>query len=300
MNNDPMQLIMNSVPMACCIIEEVNNGFFIVECNQELTKLFALPPLRDRPHDYLHITPTYQPDGRLSREKIREYYLTAREMGRVNYEWMHCTPDGVQIPCGVRLSHVRYGTRDIIVAYIRDLRELIESMVMRQQLEDIAYTDALTGVSSRRFFVERAEKALAASHEDNIPYHILMIDLDYFKKVNDTYGHPVGDEVLKITATRMRHALRKDTLLARYGGEEFIVMLTHMDIASAVKTASRLHKSIEEAPYMTAGHTIPLTVSIGLAHKTCPTQTLSVLIDHADQALYAAKRGGRNRVVKYS
>ncbi len=123
-----------------------------------------------------------------------------------------------------------------------------------------------------------------------------MIDLDGFKKVNDSYGHPVGDDVLHEVCDRMRGVLRQDELLARYGGEEFTVLLVHAAEEEALMVANRVRETVAARPFFAHGIEIPLTVSIGLATSR-GDQTSAQLLAAADRNLYLAKQGGRNRVV---
>jgi diguanylate cyclase (GGDEF)-like protein len=187
----------------------------------------------------------------------------------------------------------------MVIVYIHDLREIKRSIALMQKMESIAYTDELTKLYNRRYFMENAERSLAKCKEANKPFHLIMVDLDRFKAVNDTYGHLIGDEVLKITAARMNNVTRQGTVLARYGGEEFIVMLTGIDYGGAVKTAQRIQKNIEDSRFNVKGLGIDVTVSLGVSTLTDPKETLSDLIYMADAALYSAKRTGRNKVVEY-
>jgi len=156
----------------------------------------------------------------------------------------------------------------------------------------------LTGLYNRRYFTDTATEELAYCNKSEHPFSILMLDIDHFKNVNDTYGHAVGDAVLKIFASRMKETVRHGTITARYGGEEFIAALPSTNLANAAKTAERILESINKNPFkITDDLSIPITVSIGVAANKNSTQTLSSIIENADTALYTAKSEGRNRVV---
>ena len=124
----------------------------------------------------------------------------------------------------------------------------------------------------------------------------MMMDLDYFKKVNDTYGHAAGDEILKSVSQTAQSALRNSDLLARYGGEEFIILVLESDKELAFKLAERIRSKIADSSFEFMGNTIKITVSLGVATKTDSSMTLEEVIQLADKALYKAKANGRYRV----
>lgn len=170
----------------------------------------------------------------------------------------------------------------------------------RALLEQQASIDALTGIRNRRSFYELAEIELKRAQRYKEPLAALMVDADYFKKVNDTYGHAVGDLVLKDLAKTMTETLREVDLLGRVGGEEFAVLLLHMTLPEALEVAERLRLKIEGGSVsLPEGGSINFTVSIGLAMLSDQEKQLSDLFKKADIALYEAKRLGRNRVVNY-
>ncbi|EJE8521003.1 TPA: GGDEF domain-containing protein [Vibrio parahaemolyticus] len=157
-----------------------------------------------------------------------------------------------------------------------------------EKLHSNSLTDVMTGLTNRRGF----EEALDRLKEDNRPLSIMAIDIDFFKKVNDTYGHSVGDEVLKELSNLIKWQSRKTDILCRIGGEEFMVFLAEMNLENAFEKAERLRKHVEEHQFASIGN---LTVSIGVSHWTGSGETLHVAIQKADTALYQAKRKGRNR-----
>ncbi|MCL1843865.1 MAG: diguanylate cyclase [Defluviitaleaceae bacterium] len=291
-----LQAMMDSCPIACGIVDE---HFNIVEANNEVVNLFGILNKQSFIERFFELSPEYQPDGQLSRSKATDKLKQAYEAGRAHYEWLHQSIYGEQIPCEVTLVKVRLAEQDLAIIYIHDLRALKHSIAMMEKMQSIAYTDELTQLFSRRYFVENAEKALTRSKSEDEPFHLIMTDIDHFKGVNDTFGHPIGDEVLKIVAKRMNGVTRKDTVIARYGGEEFIVLLTDMTYDAAVNNAVRIQKAIEESAFMIKGMTLNITVSLGVATRTCATESLDDIIHMADVALYGAKRTGRNKVMEY-
>jgi len=188
------------------------------------------------------------------------------------------------------LARVRAGKR------IVDLqKELIET---NRRLELLSITDGLTKLNNHRFFQDELARAFEESERYERPLSLTMTDIDFFKKVNDTYGHAIGDEVLKAISSIFQKSIRTTDLAARYGGEEFALMLPETVLDDALIFAEQIRRSIEAAPVQTHAGSIPATVSIGVA--TVPharIRSAKELIVAADKALYRAKKNGRNQVV---
>ncbi len=167
---------------------------------------------------------------------------------------------------------------------------------LHQELERQATTDSLTGISSRRTLDELATHAIAAAHRHKRSLALLLLDADHFKRINDVYGHEVGDQALQTIAATLQFALRGEDLLGRLGGEEFVAVLPDADEAAACAGAERLRLAIENAEFSVHHRAVPMRVSIGVAVIDAGDDFAS-LLRRADQAMYAAKRAGRNRVV---
>jgi diguanylate cyclase (GGDEF)-like protein len=164
-------------------------------------------------------------------------------------------------------------------------------------LERQARTDALTNLINRRYFLELAESELARSQRYGNPLSMLMLDIDFFKQVNDTYGHKTGDMVLQNLAEICRNSMREVDIIGRLGGEEFAVLLPQTDRNRALEAADRLRLSIADAVLTSAsGSPLKLTVSIGVTTLTGENSSVDLLLSQADQALYRAKEAGRNSV----
>lgn len=163
------------------------------------------------------------------------------------------------------------------------------------QVERLAITDGLTGIYNHRRFQERLQEEFVRNARHPEPFSILMIDIDFFKKINDTFGHPAGDAVLKVIAKLLAKMIRKLDVVARYGGEEFVVLLLKSDSMQAWQMAERIRKAIESAPIDWQGQKIDVTVSIGAASQPADAAQREDLIACADKALYSSKRAGRNR-----
>ncbi len=161
-----------------------------------------------------------------------------------------------------------------------------------QRERELAETDPLTGILNRRKFYSRMEAEIERSHRYGRPLSLLMLDIDFFKKINDTYGHATGDRVLQTLVSIVRRHIRKMDVFARYGGEEFVVLCPETNIWNATILAERLRSSVEEAGFGQAG---TITVSFGAAQLK-EKESGDDLIRRADDALYDAKQRGRNRV----
>lgn len=158
---------------------------------------------------------------------------------------------------------------------------------MYEEAKEYSLHDPLTGLANRRMMEVDLERGLALAHRSGRPFSILMMDIDHFKKYNDTHGHPAGDRLLAASAKVLTEEVRGADLVARYGGEEFIVLLPDTDLDGALNTAEKIRKAVSES--------LGVTVSLGAATYRKEEKT-EELINRADKALYRAKEGGRNRV----
>jgi len=180
----------------------------------------------------------------------------------------------------------------------------MENTLNYEQLRRSSLFDTLTGINNRRFFEQRIDEEIDRSLRTGDDLTCLFVDIDFFKKVNDKYGHQIGDMALRHVAKKLRSQLRSNDILARYGGEEFVAILPTASETKGVEVAERMRKSVQDASLeMVSGKRLKLTVSIGVATfvvgEAGASESLdkSILIGVADKALYAAKESGRNKVV---
>ncbi len=180
----------------------------------------------------------------------------------------------------------------------------IENTINRARLLRSGFTDVLTGWNNRRYLTVRLGEELARARRDGTTLVCLMLDIDHFKRVNDTWGHAAGDAVLRELAQRIEGQVRASDVAARYGGEEFVVLLPNTTVAAAAKLAERIRKAVSSSPIaLPCGESITITASIGIAEvspqpRDNELKTMGdALIARADVALYAAKSAGRDRVV---
>ena len=179
--------------------------------------------------------------------------------------------------------------------YTERLRDSVQLSI------EAAVTDPLTGLYNRRYMETHVGTLVDQAAARDKPLSVLVLDIDYFKSINDTYGHDAGDDVLQDFAIRIRKSIRGIDLACRYGGEEFVVVMPETDMAVATMVAERLRRRIASEPFpiQKGTRTIDVTISIGIA-ALAPDDDAAAVIKRADQALYRAKRDGRNRVVPYA
>lgn len=181
-------------------------------------------------------------------------------------------------------------TKESIEQINHSLRRAFE----REQIA--SRTDALTGVFNRRYFFELLEYEFAASQRYNRPLSLVMFDVDYLKKINDTYGHQAGDEMLRKTTQVVGNELRDSDVLSRYGGDEFVILLSNSDEHEAAKVLQRIHSKIRAAQMVWGEHQLGITISAGIASMHSDVENADQLVNLADQALYKAKNAGRNQM----
>ena len=167
---------------------------------------------------------------------------------------------------------------------------------LHASVQKLAITDPLTGIYNRRGFEEFGRRLFESARRFKRPLSLILLDIDHFKAINDSYGHSIGDQVLQSLAERLNHNIREVDLMSRYGGDEFMVLLPETDIFTAIKVAERLRSSVEASPLPTEHGHITIQISVGVAKLSTQTNDLNRLLELADMALYNAKQNGRNRV----
>jgi len=179
---------------------------------------------------------------------------------------------------------------------IARIDNLVHSSTAFRKLRQQTRIDALTGVFNRARVLDVLDKQHELSLASDFDLSVVMVDVDYFKRVNDTHGHPVGDEVLREVARRIGASVRNGDAVGRYGGEEFLVVLPSCDYASALGLAESLREAVRRSPVETTAGPVPITISGGVAASPGGRLAPSELIEAADRALYRAKREGRDRI----
>ncbi|BDI28261.1 hypothetical protein CCAX7_003120 [Capsulimonas corticalis] len=287
------------------VIDCNNAAIAMLRCTNK-NELLALHPAV--------LSPKLQPDGQRSDRKCLEMDRLAWENGYHRFEWIHRKMDGEEFPVEVTLTPVTLRDRPVMLVVWHDLteRKQAEQQIkdyaivlefQKKQLESanialslLATTDGLTGLKNHRAFQERLtdEMHLAARYDQ--PTSVVMLDVDHFKQFNDTYGHPEGDEVLRLASRILLENARADDFIARYGGEEFVLLLPQTDGRGAAAIAERIRGAFERAAWSKR----QVTVSVGVSTVNAGNAGEGDLVTQADKALYKSKQAGRNCVTMYS
>jgi len=184
--------------------------------------------------------------------------------------------------------------------YLEAAKPVIESQVLTEKLRDTSLRDAMTGLYNRRFLEEFIEQIMSQAKREGETYSVLMLDVDHFKLVNDTYGHDVGDDVIVEIGKVLQENIREADLAIRYGGEEFVVMLHNANEEGTQKIAKKIHKAFGDRIFKVGGgETMQKTMSIGVSLFPIDGDDIWDCIKHADTALYVAKTTGRNKIINY-
>jgi diguanylate cyclase (GGDEF)-like protein len=175
--------------------------------------------------------------------------------------------------------------------------QLIEIGLLQSKLREQAIRDPLTNLFNRRYLEETLDRELARAGRESYPVCIIMVDLDYFKKINDTYGHDAGDQVLRALATTLAGQSRRGDFACRYGGEEFVIVMPNITRRTAYERAKKLRRHLNSLQIPYEGHCLTTTISMGIACYPTNGETRQALLRAADQAMYAAKKAGRDHIL---
>jgi two-component system, cell cycle response regulator len=276
------------------------HAYLLVLAGPRFGAIFALSPGRDHVLGRREDADIQIGDDGVSRThaslRVEGEGAILRDLGSANGTYL----DGKRVTD----AEIRDGARIQVGAHTTLKFVWADELEARYQLKlaEGALHDPLTGLYNRRHLDERLSSELAAADRHQRPVSVLMIDVDHFKEVNDAHGHLAGDEALKMVASVLRDAVRKEDVLARYGGEEFVVIARETALDGGHALAERIRSAVErttcpwEARELGVTVSIGVTVSVGLAGFV-PGRSERELLEAADRALYLAKQGGRNRVV---
>jgi diguanylate cyclase (GGDEF)-like protein/PAS domain S-box-containing protein len=288
-----LQNLINSAPI----------GIFIVNKNQVITMVndFMLFKL-----DLEHVNLIGSNPLNLIHKKYRSaylkqltYHLTDKTISKSAHIDAHidvciCTTNGNQFSAEIAFSTLLIDNKTHVTQAITDISERKK---LEKKLWMLASTDPLTGAYNRRYFNDAVEQELLICQRYDHDFSLLEIDIDNFKKINDTYGHAAGDEVLKALVIAVENLIREVDLLGRFGGEEFIVALVKTPLQEAIKVSERIRVMLSNLVLEISGKQIRYTVSIGLTTRLNKDDDLESLLNKSDLCLYEAKRNGRNQVV---
>ena len=197
-------------------------------------------------------------------------------------------------------AYIRFDSDNQPIGVEGIARDITDKKEREERLAELGRIDDLTRLLNRRSFLESAENQLQIAHRYGRELSVIMIDLDWFKSINDRYGHEAGDQALVYFAEACREIFRKTDILGRMGGEEFAILVPETDRVPAGEMVNRLQRRLKEHPFRYRDHEIPFTLSAGLASLDNGKQTLGDLLSRADKLLYEAKRQGRDRIVSQS
>jgi diguanylate cyclase (GGDEF)-like protein/PAS domain S-box-containing protein len=196
----------------------------------------------------------------------------------------------------VSATHTPFDGEDSIFVAIVDITERKE---LERKLVELARIDSLTSLFARGYFLERGDNEVNRAVRYNLPLSLFMVDVDFFKRINDTFGHAGGDRVLIQLSAALKNTIRNSDLVGRIGGEEFGFLLVNTNMDGALILADRLREEIQAMNIVFGSETIKVTISIGVAELSPDIRMMDQLMKAADQALYQAKHDGRNRVCAY-
>lgn len=184
--------------------------------------------------------------------------------------------------------------------YLEAAKPVIESQILMEKLRDTSLRDGMTGLYNRRFLEEVIEKIMSLANRNKETYAVLMLDVDFFKMVNDTYGHDTGDKVIVALAKILKSSIRDSDLAIRYGGEEFLILLSNATDDGIMQVANKIHSGFAALSFdVGSSEKLKKTISIGIARFPTDGDTIWKCIKYADTALYEAKNSGRNKIVEF-
>ncbi|MBF0099949.1 MAG: diguanylate cyclase [Desulfobacterales bacterium] len=222
-------------------------------------------------------------------QKLHKYCFPLKPVNTFGIKFDHMQQNCTMGPLRDQTNVVEY-----IFLMVHDVTEVA---AYEQKLIEMNIKDALTGVYNRRYFESRIEEEFERHKRYKRSFSIIMQDIDYFKKINDTYGHQAGDFILKSFSTSVMSRIRAVDIFARYGGEEFCCMLPETELVSALSVAEDIRKRIEHTTFEFKNTPLNITISQGVSEMKPDTSCAESLLKKADDALYEAKRSGRNRVL---
>ncbi|ABB44761.1 diguanylate cyclase (GGDEF domain) [Sulfurimonas denitrificans DSM 1251] len=184
--------------------------------------------------------------------------------------------------------------------YLEAAKPVIESQILMEKLRDTSLRDGMTGLYNRRFLEEIIDKIMSQANRNKETYAVLMLDVDFFKMVNDTYGHDVGDKVIVALSKILKNSIRESDLAIRYGGEEFLILLSNATDEGIMQVANKIHSNFAALSFdVGTSETLKKTISIGISKFPTDGDTIWKCIKYADTALYEAKNTGRNKIVEF-
>ncbi|MDO8695956.1 MAG: EAL domain-containing protein [Pseudomonas sp.] len=287
------QILVEHAPEAILLFDTERG---IIEVNDNAVRLFGVPReqlLGTMPTQYC---PPVQANGQSSRRLAHNYAKAALAGAVPVFDWLLRDAGGRIRPCEVSLVRLPSQQRPLIRLSVTDISE---RQRYQKEIERLAFSDELTGLPNRRLLSDRLQHAIAREQRERRFGALLFIDLDHFKTVNDSLGHPVGDTLLREVSARLAACLRTEDTLARIGGDEFVVLLEALadNLEGAAERAAEVGEKLLECllgSYLIDDHELSISASIGISLHPLPGQAAADALKQADTAMYQAKQGGRN------
>ena len=292
------------------LFEKSNDGVLIlddgkfIECNENILKMLHYKSKEDLLN--LHpskLSPKHQPDGRSSYEKAEEMMSLAIKNNGHQFEWVHTKSNGEDFLVEVTLTPITLNNRKVFYVVWRDISEEKEAQIKLLEQKEILYHqahhDALTGLPNRVLFNDRLEHGIELAKRNRTKFALFFIDLDYFKQINDSLGHQVGDKVLIAVTERLKAKIRQEDTLARLSGDEFTVIMEDINTIDDVALLAQKIQKVLAQPIHIDGHTIYISCSMGISIYPKDSTDPIDLIKNADAAMYQAKQEGKNNFQFY-
>ncbi|MGL4829836.1 MAG: sensor domain-containing diguanylate cyclase, partial [Vibrio sp.] len=286
-----LQQLVNSAPIGILICDPQLN---VLMSNDFLCQLFGISKLelmRKHPMEYISV------HYRNTFKQFVDKALCSKDSGGIQrLDLMIMLHDGRDIPIEMAFSKIVFERKPMVIMSITDISERKQ---LEEMLRNLAATDPLTGALNRRSFMEQAEKSINTCKRWGYSFSLLILDIDYFKRFNDTYGHAAGDIILVELVKLIQQSIRKIDAVGRLGGEEFAVVLPGLGCEKAYEVATRLRDTVERMQIFYDQQCLNMTISIGLVSLE-PNELntpFHILMKTADQGLYFAKENGRNCVI---
>ncbi len=225
--------------------------------------------------------------------KVKPQFICLFPLKHFNKEWIFVTYSNY---------YITKERKNLVLRILNEYKIAYESAEIYERMQDMAAIDELTGLYNRRFGMKRLNEEYKRALRIEKCMCLIMLDIDHFKSINDTYGHQAGDYVLSTIGKILSESFRSEDIVMRYGGEEFLCVLCNSNSEGAIKRAEEIRKKIEEFDFIYRDHKIPVTISGGISILDMKKEkkTPEELIREADEALYTAKRTGRNRIITYA
>lgn len=288
------QLAEEQLRLAASVFDNSLNGILITDAKTRILKVNRAfrEIMGYAPSEVLGHKPGMLRSGHHDKHFYHNLWSTLARVGKWQGEIWDRRKDGELVPLWQNITAVRGGDGRI-TRYISVFYDLSEQKRNAAHIQKLAYYDALTELPNRQLFAERCEHSLERARRNDLELAVLFLDLDRFKHVNDSLGHPIGDELLRIVAQRLKDALRQCDTVARLGGDEFIILLEDTKNAGNIECLAQKILAIFNEPFIVHGHKLDIGTSIGISCYPGDGEDTTTLIKHADLAMYQAKEQGR-------